>query len=205
MSPHLVPTTHQTYQQAALVLARAFVEEPVSAHIYRMFSPERRIRALQNDFSAELIASLRKGHPVHLEENNRITAAAIIYPPGSYPLPWLDQWVTLLKSVLGNGFYDVRSWLRWLDEADKLHPTAVHYYLPCIGVDPAFQGKGMGSTLMAYLATKADQDGVGCYLENADPRNISFYQRFGFKIMDEKHFLGFPNWYMWREPTSQKG
>jgi ribosomal protein S18 acetylase RimI-like enzyme len=201
MSPNIVPTTQQTYRQAALVLGKAFADEPVSMVVYRKFSPERRIRALASDFAGEMVASLRLSYPVHVVEDEKVVAAAIIYPPGSYPLPQLDQWLILLKTVLGNGWYDIRSWMKWLDEAEKLHPTKAHYYLPCIGVDPAYQGKGFGSAIMAHMAAKADQDGVGCYLENANPRNIPFYQRFGFEIVNEKEILGFTNWFMWREPS----
>lgn len=201
MPPHIVPTTRQTYRQAALVLGKAFVNEPVSRLIYRKFSPERRIRALAVDFAAELLFSLTKGYPIHIEEDRQVVAAAIIYPPGSYPLSQFAQWTILVKSVLGNGWYDLRSWMKWLDEAGKLHPTQPHFYLPCIGVDPACQGKRLGSAIMAHLAAKADQAGVGCYLENANPRNLPFYQRFGFEILNEIEILGFANWFMWREPS----
>jgi hypothetical protein len=44
---------------------------------------------------------------------------------------------------------------------------------------------------------------VGCYLENANPRNTSFYQRFGFQIVSEKEIIGLPAWFMWR--PAQKG
>jgi ribosomal protein S18 acetylase RimI-like enzyme len=90
--------------------------------------------------------------------------------------------------------------MKWMDEAEQVHPSEPHYYLPCVGVDPACQGSGFGSVILAHLALKADQDGVGCYLENADPRNLPFYQRFGFQVVLEKEVIGLPSWFMWREP-----
>ena len=201
MSSQITPITNQTYRQAAQVLGRAFADEPVSVAIYRNFSEDKRARALAVDFSAELAVCVRKGYPVQIIEDGKVIAAALIYPPGAYPLPQLDQWVFLLKSLLGNGWYDIRSWMHWISEAEKDHPTVAHYYLEYIGVEPAFQGKGYGSKIMDHLAAKADHDGVGCYLENAYPRNVVFYQHFGFQIVKEKEIIGLPAWFMWREPA----
>src|SRR4030066_1498953 len=39
------PTTRQSYRQAAQVLGRAFVDDPVSVAVYRNFSPDRRVGA----------------------------------------------------------------------------------------------------------------------------------------------------------------
>jgi ribosomal protein S18 acetylase RimI-like enzyme len=195
------PVTRQSYRQAARVLAKAFADEPVSMVIYRNFSPEKRVRALTVDFSAELMVSLRKGNPIQISPDGEVVAAALIYPPGSYPLPVLDQWKFLLKSVLGNGCYDVKAWVKWLDEVDKLHPRQPHYYLEYIGVDPSYQRKGLGSCLLEHLVAMADLAAVGCYLENANPHNIPFYQRAGFQVISEIEIIGIPAWFMWREPV----
>jgi GNAT superfamily N-acetyltransferase len=202
MSPLVVPTTQQTYRQAAQVLGKAFVDEPVSKVIYRNFSPEQRARALAVDFSTELATCLHKGYPLHIAGEGRVRAAALIYPPGTYPLPLLDQWIFLIKSVLANGWYDIRSWMKWLDEVDKAHPRQAHYYLEYIGVDPSHQGKGLGSCLLAHLAEMADLAGVGCYLETASSRNLPFYTRIGFRVIEKKEIIGLSAWFMWREPSS---
>jgi GNAT superfamily N-acetyltransferase len=201
MLPRIEPITRQTYRQAATVLGEAFADEPVSIAVYRNFSHERRARALAVDFSAELAVALRKGYPIQISHDHKVAAAALIYPPGAYPLPLLDQWMFLVKSVLGNGWYDIRSWVKWQNTADKFHPAGAHYYLEYIGVDPAHQGQGLGSVLLNHLIAKADAEQVGCYLENASPRNLPLYQHFGFKIIDEKQIIGFTTWFMWREPS----
>jgi ribosomal protein S18 acetylase RimI-like enzyme len=195
------PTTKQSYRQVAQVLAEAFNDDSVSVAIYQHFSPEKRLRALAVDFSIELSVCLRKGYPIQVNEGGRIVAAAVIYPPGTYPLPMIDQWLIVLKSFLMNGLYDFRDWLKWLDEIDKIHPTEAHYYLEYIAVDPKYQGKGFGSFILKHLINKADEQGVGCYLENANPRNLAFYQRFGFQVTIEKEIIGIPSWFMWRPPS----
>ena len=201
MQKEVLPVTRQSYRQAAQVLGRAFASEPVSVAVLKKLSLERRIRALTNDFSDELLLCIQKGfHPLHVNEDGKVIAAAMIYPPGAYPLPATSQWLLLLKSFVRNGFYDIRDWMRWLDEVEKIHPQKPHYYLEYIGVEPLFQGKSIGSIIMQHLINKADEVSVGCYLENADPRNLSFYKRFGFQVIDEKEILGIPSWFMWRAP-----
>jgi ribosomal protein S18 acetylase RimI-like enzyme len=202
MQKEVLPTTRQSSRQAAGVLGRAVVDEPVSVVVYKNFSVDRRLRALTLDFTAEVELCIRRGYPLQVSEDGKVVASAVIYPPGTYPLPVGDQWMLLIKSILGNGIYDIRVNMRWLDEIEKIHPDEPHYYLEYLGVEPEHQGKALGSTLMEHLICKADEAQVGCYLENANPRNVAFYQRFGFKIIDEKEIIGLPAWFMWRPPEN---
>ncbi len=195
------PITRQTYRQAAQVLGTAFADDPVSVAVYNNFSPEKRIHALTVDFSIELLVCIRKGYPIHINKAGKVVAVAMIYPPGGYPLPVIDQWSMMIKSILRNGVYDIRGWLKWLDETDNNHPAEPHYYLEYLGVEPGYQGKGFGSSILQHLAAMADENGIGCYLENANPLNVKLYQRFGFQILRQKDIIGIPTWFMWRPPT----
>jgi len=126
---------------------------------------------------------------------------AVIYEPGGYPFSVFDQWRILFASFVKNGFYNISDWKRWLKETDKHHPTEPHFYLEYIGVAPEHQGKGVGSALLQYLVEMADFKQIGCYLENANPRNTDLYLRFGFKIKAEMEIIGLPTWFMWRSPV----
>lgn len=61
------------------------------------------------------------------------------------------------------------------------HPSEPHWYLPLIGVDPAYQGKGHGDALMTHALALCDRDQAPAYLESTNPRNISLYLRHGFE------------------------
>jgi GNAT superfamily N-acetyltransferase len=197
------PTTRHSYRQAAQVLGRAFADEPVSVEVLKKFTPEKRIQALTNDFSDEILLCIRKGCPVQVNGNGTVVAAAVIYPPGAYPLPGFHQWMLLVKSYVKNGFYDIRGWMKWLEEADKMHPSEPHYYLEYVGVEPEHQRKGLGTAIVQHMVDKADELNVGCYLENANPYNLPFYQRFGFQVISEKEVIGIPAWFMWRASRNQ--
>lgn len=68
-------------------------------------------------------------------------------------------------------------------EAHHLHEP--HWYLPLIAADPARQGQGIGTALMAAAIERIDADGRPAYLESSNPRNVPLYERFGFETIGE--------------------
>ncbi len=69
------------------------------------------------------------------------------------------------------------------DQMGRYHPSEPHWYLPLMGVDPLKQGKGLGSALMQHALVQCDQDNKPAYLESSNPRNIPFYERYGFELL----------------------
>ena len=69
------------------------------------------------------------------------------------------------------------------EQMGQYHPAEPHWYLPLIGVDPAYQRKGHGGALMKYALEQCDRDHAPAYLESTNPRNISLYQRHGFEAL----------------------
>jgi ribosomal protein S18 acetylase RimI-like enzyme len=63
----------------------------------------------------------------------------------------------------------------------RYHPSEPHWYLPLIGVDPARQGRGIGSALMRHALAACDRDRLPAYLESSNPANIPLYERHGFE------------------------
>ncbi len=70
-----------------------------------------------------------------------------------------------------------------LEQMPKYHPSEPHWYLPLIGVDPAYQGQGHGGVLMAYALQQCDRQHLPAYLESTNPRNVSLYLRHGFEAL----------------------
>jgi GNAT superfamily N-acetyltransferase len=65
-----------------------------------------------------------------------------------------------------------------------------HWYLMILGVDPPFQGRGVGSALRAPTLARADADRLPCYQEMAKERNVAFYERHGFAVHQEEDVPG---------------
>lgn len=65
-------------------------------------------------------------------------------------------------------------------QMDRFHPKEPHWYLPLIGVDPAHQGQGYGSALLAHALQECDWEHMPAYLESSNAKNVPLYARHGF-------------------------
>ncbi|MHA1451171.1 MAG: GNAT family N-acetyltransferase [Candidatus Hodarchaeales archaeon] len=77
-----------------------------------------------------------------------------------------------------------------------------YFYLQVVGVAPAFQGKGLGRSLLRSIYALDGREGLPLYLETETERNKTMYENHGFTVL--KVFsdpeLDFPIWEMVREP-----
>lgn len=69
------------------------------------------------------------------------------------------------------------------EKMSGFHPNEPHWYLPLLGVDPLYHGKGFGSALMEYAIISCDKDNKYAYLESSNAKNIPFYKRHGFELL----------------------
>lgn len=85
---------------------------------------------------------------------------------------------------------------------DEQHPAEPCWYLAFMAVDPAAQGQGIGSALLAAVLERADRDGFPAYLEASCPENQRLYERHGFVTVGELNVSDCPALYpMWRPPV----
>jgi len=77
-----------------------------------------------------------------------------------------------------------------------------YIYLMVIGVAPEFQGQGYGKTLLNELIRESEASRLPVYLETSTEKNVSMYERFGFKVLDKflHPIIDLPQWKMLREP-----
>lgn len=95
--------------------------------------------------------------------------------------------------------------LKALNFIERKHPRSPgHWYLPMIGVTPAWQGRGFGAALMRPVLERCDRERTAAYLEASSPRNRALYERQGFEVIEECRYVpdGPPLWRMWREPLA---
>ena len=92
--------------------------------------------------------------------------------------------------------------LKAIIKLEARHPSEPHYYLPFVGVEPRWQGRGLGSALLAPILERCDRESLPAFLEASTARNRALYERHGFAVTEEFR-LGRSaprQWRMWREP-----
>lgn len=75
--------------------------------------------------------------------------------------------------------------LSLFEQMAGFHPHEPHWYIPLMGVDPMFHGRGYGTELMRHGLAACDRDQRPAYLEATSPVNRRFYERHGFRVLGE--------------------
>jgi ribosomal protein S18 acetylase RimI-like enzyme len=182
----------------AQALASAFQDDPVIAWV---FPDQHRRRAVLPAFMEFRLRKLAFPHDQVWMTADGSAAAVWLPPTGRWQLP-LPQRLGLLPALVRFLGLRTASVLAGLDRMEQRHPhDPPHWYLFILGTEPAAQGRGLGSALLAEVLTRVDADGMPAYLESSNERNLAFYGRHGFEITSEVAIPGGPRiWPMWREP-----
>ena len=181
----------------ARILARAFDDDPLTTWMFPDHRPAQRLPRMFR-------ALLREALPlqeVYTVDKRR--AAASMEPAGHLPrsLGWranarmgLTMALLMRHRLLGRA-----SGLLYFD---RHHPEEPHWYLQMLGTEPEWQGKGIGSSLLAPILDRCDRTGEHVYLEASKEKNVPFYARHGFVVTEEMHLPKGPTmWAMWRDPA----
>ena len=105
--------------------------------------------------------------------------AALWLPPGVDPDgEGIEEWI---KEAVPEE--DQNKVSAFFDEMDKYHPHEPIWYLAMIGVDPARQGMGLGSALLAHALARVDIEAKPAYLEATTESSRDLYARHGFEVI----------------------
>jgi GNAT superfamily N-acetyltransferase len=198
-SPVARSATKQDLPGIAAALADAFHDDPVMAYVFGPESPssQRHLRAF---FQHEGSRHLRHEH-VFTDDGHG--GASYWDPPGRWRTGLRDYFGMAVPMLLGVNRRIPRA-LRGLANVEAVHERQPqdHWYLAVLGTRSAKQGTGLGSAMMAPVLEICDREGVGAYLESSKERNVPFYRRHGFEVVEEIEFgRGGPTlWAMWRDP-----
>jgi GNAT superfamily N-acetyltransferase len=196
--------TEQELETAAGVYTRAFMDDPISVWI----APDlaQRERGLRLYFRMAMKYAMRFGGQVH-RSDERPRAVATWLEPGHAPASTMGLVRTGFLGLLwAGGWAGAGRLMTFGNTIERLHLRDVpqaHRYLWLLAVDPPFQGKGIGGEFLRPMLQDADRGGLPCYLETARERNVSFYIRFGFRVLrDDKLGKDGPRfWTMLRTPV----
>ena len=168
--------------EAAGALSRAFFDDPLQ--MYMLPDAAERERLSQPFFSQVLQHGQLAGEVYTTPGQAR--AAAVWMPPrgiaddgGLRPTSPLME---LLRIVGVDAMHRFDGVMDFLDPFHRRDAPGPHWYLGVIGVDPDLQGTGVGRRLVEHVVSRADADGVPCYLETAQPKNVQFYVNRGFEV-----------------------
>ena len=177
-------------------LAEAFDDDPVMGYLFpKEANRSKKMRAF---FASDSKRALTKGS-VHTTARGPVQGGAIWMAPGQWKIGGFEL-LGQLPMLFRLGGDTPRS-LALLSKVEKVHPIEPHWYLAILGTAPQYQGKGVGSALMAPVLERCDREGVPAYLESSKESNIPFYKRHGFEVRGEVNVKNGPTlWPMWRDP-----
>ncbi len=191
-------------EEGAAVLARAFQHDPMMQ--YLVSDSARMLDVTLRFYRANIQMGLLYGE-VHTTRS--MEGVAVWVSPENADLSFGQVIRTgLLTATLSMG---LDAFIRLMRQAPSLLRekkqviTRPHWALLFIGIEPSQQGKGLGTVLIQPILTRADAEGIPCYLDSTNERNLTFYKRHGFEVAAQGSAAkGIPeHWSMLREPAQQ--
>lgn len=203
--------------EAAVLLARAFAEEPGNLALFP--DPQRRRRYLELGGRIQIDASLAYAAVYAMEVDGRLAGLAVWNPPHVKPrqlgaivrsrrqlLRQTPQLVGGTPHVLAMLPRHARAGTRLVrarNRAVKQASRGRAWHLAILATDPDFQGRGVARRLLDHVLDRCDTDGLAAWLETTDPVNPPLYEHVGFQTvvhLDDAAWLpGY--WVMRREPV----
>lgn len=205
-----VPAAADAWPTLAQVEARAFHDELP----YRAIFPAADTRAerLLAWFRVALPGAMASGFLVETTPARR--ALAVWSPPGRSGSRWSQLWALpglipqvwmLLRVTDGADRQRALHWGRRIEQRDRALMPHPHWSLDGLAVDPRYQRLGYGAALVRHGLRRADDDGLPTYLETNSPRNVAFYRKLGFDVIEyvaeDYPPMRIPTWRMVR-PTA---
>lgn len=131
----------------------------------------------------------------------KIVAAANINPPGGLAAPpSLRRAYEELRAALGDAA--IERYEAFAEACTPFEPEGPHYHLGMIGVIHEEQGRGHARRLLeaVHEMSRAEPESSGVSLTTETPRNLSFYEHFGYRIVGHGRTLdgGLETWTLFR-------
>jgi GNAT superfamily N-acetyltransferase len=194
-------------KRAAETLTQAFRSDPMYAYICP--DEAERIRSVRGLWVAIITFSLIYGE---IWTTPEVSGVACWLSPGHTAITsWqmLRTAFALPRAMMRFGGDARRRAMDVIGYTEKLHQRAMpgpHWYLWALGVAPVSQRQGIGGRLLGPILTRADAEGLPCYLETESEPNAAFYRKHGFEALTAEVVPGhgLMLWTMARKPQRQR-
>jgi GNAT superfamily N-acetyltransferase len=164
---------------AAAILARSFVDDPMFEFIF----PRRdmRLQALTAFFRPFVADGLQRGEVLLAPAEQ----GACVWYASQVPL-FSDAFEAVVEEAIATtahfGGPDAAARLEHLvNQVSAYEPTVPRYEVLWIGLVPEARSRGLGGHLLQPVLAAADRQRAASYLVSSNRRNLSFYQRHGFR------------------------
>ena len=178
--------------QAVGVTARSMRDSPSSIAVSN--DPYVRLEMLYSTFDGMLtdarVAGVRRG--------SCVLGVAAAVGPGHCIGSMLPPDVRTLDVPSPDASDAARFLFSGSDMAAHDLPEA-HWHVGPVGVEPGFQGMGLGRAAMRLLCDEFDEHRRLAWLETDKPENVRFYIGLGFEVVEEVPMLTSRRWFMRRE------
>lgn len=162
------------------ILSKSFIDnQSVNFVINQDKDRLERINALM-DYSFEMCYEFGE---VWLTEDKK--GCALILFPQNKRTTVKAIWLNIKLIIQAIGIANISKTLKREAQIHKIQPVEKMAYLWFIGVDPAFQQKGIGSKLLNQIILRFSELNLPLYLETSTQNNILWYQTFGFTIYNQ--------------------
>jgi GNAT superfamily N-acetyltransferase len=186
------------------VLARAFHDSPGYNAILGHIPEPRREHVLRRVKWGFVQSAIRHQEAHGIWVGDDLVGATLCMAPGQYPTSLIaEAWES--AGCVTAGPRAVLNFLRMRAYIARKHVTERHYYLFVIGVEPRFQGKGLGKALLARMHGDADAQGVASYLETDTTANVRLYEGVGYRVLTDENVPTLPALRFWtmRRPAAE--
>jgi ribosomal protein S18 acetylase RimI-like enzyme len=184
---------------AAALLGRAMRDNPLHVRAFGL-DPHERETSLTAMFASALRQFGPKGTILGAFREDRLVGVCAFVAPHRCQVSAREK-LTLVPDLLASlGVGGVARLMRWVAAWSRHDPAEAHWHLGPVGVERQLQGIGVGSALLDEFCGRMDLSRSIAYLETDKAENVSFYERFGFRLVAEDVVLEVPNWFMMRGP-----
>ncbi|MGH7917091.1 MAG: GNAT family N-acetyltransferase [Candidatus Binataceae bacterium] len=203
LKPQVALIFPNQFPEAAAMLGRAFVEDPLlKAIVCNIADPAQRSARMTYLFSVVLKGHRRDGQPViGVMRDRRVAGSAIIEyvtRPNATAMTVMSGLTLIPELIRAGGLNGVARAISVLDTLTRNRPPEPHIYLNILGVEPEFQRNHYGVAMLDFLRDQVAlrSDLAGVYLETATESNVSYYSHFGYQVLNEIYPLGVRMWRM---------
>jgi GNAT superfamily N-acetyltransferase len=188
---NLIRLTKADIKPAAEVLARAFQDHPLFSYLMPDETQRKKKQLLV--FRSTMQQGMKYGEAY--ATSPQLEGVAVWFTAAPQREKWWRNIMHRLISILFIPFLAVifgreamrrqRAYSRYAAGVRARCISGRYWYLQTLAVDPEYQGKGYASRLLKPMLARADREGMPCFLETQEEKNVALYEHFGFKVMEE--------------------